>query len=323
MKMNNELKIGFLVITALILFILGYAFIKNKNIFSTNRTYYILCDNVSGISVSDPVSVRGIKIGVIKEFKLHDNSVKVAIETNGKIKIPDNSVVNIDGGNLFGRKQLSLVIGNSLEEAKDGSMFNVEQAKGIFAELDPIKENLNITLRNLNNAIDSINVILDNNTKQNLKKSVESLANTLDNFQRFSKTLNNQSGNIASVISEAKSFTRSLNKTFPKLDNTIANFEALSSQFKGVNFKTSLMNTQKTLDKINASFVAHNNIMSALFNDDKLYHNLIQTTADLDRLLVDIRNNPQSFFHFSLFGKKLNLKQSTYKVQDAPVLNKP
>ena len=44
--------------------------------------------------------------------------------------------------------------------------------------------------------------------------------------------------------------------------------------------------------------------MGKLLNDDSLYYYLTQTAADLDSLFIDLRENPDRYVQFSVFGKK-------------------
>jgi len=44
--------------------------------------------------------------------------------------------------------------------------------------------------------------------------------------------------------------------------------------------------------------------MGQLVNNDSLYNNLENAALDLDKLLLDMRLNPERYVHFSIFGRK-------------------
>jgi phospholipid/cholesterol/gamma-HCH transport system substrate-binding protein len=44
--------------------------------------------------------------------------------------------------------------------------------------------------------------------------------------------------------------------------------------------------------------------LGKLLKDDSLYNNLTKTAEDLDKLFVDLRENPKRYVHISVFGKK-------------------
>ena len=54
------------------------------------------------------------------------------------------------------------------------------------------------------------------------------------------------------------------------------------------------------LDKINKG----EGTMGMLVNNDSLYRRLTKSSEDLDKLLIDMKENPKRYVHFSLFGKK-------------------
>ena len=61
-----------------------------------------------------------------------------------------------------------------------------------------------------------------------------------------------------------------------------------------------LSNVQEVTDKIN-----HNKgTLGLLMNDPSLYNNLTSTMRNADSLVVNLRQHPKRYVHFSLFGKK-------------------
>jgi phospholipid/cholesterol/gamma-HCH transport system substrate-binding protein len=69
-----------------------------------------------------------------------------------------------------------------------------------------------------------------------------------------------------------------------------------------------LEKAQTTLDNLNANLSeglkAGEGTMGKLMHDDSLYIYLSNTARDLDRLFVDLEENPRRYVQFSVFGKK-------------------
>jgi len=71
---------------------------------------------------------------------------------------------------------------------------------------------------------------------------------------------------------------------------------------------------KNTVDNANRSLTQLNSLLSGInegqgtlgkfAKDDSLYVYLQRSANDLDRLLVDLRENPKRYVHFSLFGRK-------------------
>ncbi|MGB5928566.1 MAG: MCE family protein, partial [Cyclobacteriaceae bacterium] len=65
--------------------------------------------------------------------------------------------------------------------------------------------------------------------------------------------------------------------------------------------------TAQTIESLNAILAQLDNeegTMGKLLHNDSLYTNLNSTAADLDKLLIDLRENPGRYVHFSIFGRK-------------------
>ena len=71
--------------------------------------------------------------------------------------------------------------------------------------------------------------------------------------------------------------------------------------------KSAISEADKTLSELNkliSQINAGQGTLGKLVKDDSLYNNLNQSTEDLDKLLNDLRINPERYIHFSVFGRK-------------------
>ena len=102
-----------------------------------------------------------------------------------------------------------------------------------------------------------------------------------------------------------------MNNQLPAVMNDMnaitSDFRFVSSNLKQVDFARtmekvdfSIKNLQNFTEKLNSN----NSSLGLLMNDDKLYVNLNNTAESADKLLVDLKENPKRYVHFSLIGKK-------------------
>lgn len=87
----------------------------------------------------------------------------------------------------------------------------------------------------------------------------------------------------------------------------MGNLESITDQVAKANF-------QQTIDSANAAVAdlqsIVNNINSGkgsvgmLLNDEELYNNLNNASKNLDNLMIDLKENPGRYVHFSIFGRK-------------------
>ena len=80
--MSNETKVGILAVVAIALFIFGYNFLKGLNLLTTSNILYANYDNVSSLTVSSPVFINGLQVGVVKDIYFKDDLQTIEVEMN-------------------------------------------------------------------------------------------------------------------------------------------------------------------------------------------------------------------------------------------------
>ena len=75
MKAAREIKIGLLAILVIVILFWGYKFLKGKNVFDDSDTYKIVYEYVDQLSVSSPVMVNGLKVGMVTKIYLNPEDV--------------------------------------------------------------------------------------------------------------------------------------------------------------------------------------------------------------------------------------------------------
>src|SRR5688572_31986491 len=100
MKITNEVKVGLLAITAILILIFGFNFLKGSNVFSKPRTLFARFPDIGALEKSNQVKINGLTVGSVYDFKPADkevNSIVVEIHLNDGIEVPKNSIAFIDG----------------------------------------------------------------------------------------------------------------------------------------------------------------------------------------------------------------------------------
>ena len=78
--------------------------------FNRNMTYYAYYDNVSGIQMSSPIIVQGIRVGAVTGIKFRpdlNNTVEVKFDVKSAYRVPDNSVVRLFTNGIMGKASKS------------------------------------------------------------------------------------------------------------------------------------------------------------------------------------------------------------------------
>src|SRR5882672_4594821 len=94
MKISNETKVGILTIGALGLLILGFNFLKGRDVFNNSKRIYAVFTDLGPLSKSNEVKINGFVIGKVYDLKAEDKSVSRIIATirlTAPVNIPRDS----------------------------------------------------------------------------------------------------------------------------------------------------------------------------------------------------------------------------------------
>ena len=304
MKISREIKTSILVICSIILFIWGYSFLKGSNMLNNHKKLFVEYENVEGLAVSAPVTVSGKIIGKVRSIVLNPNGkLLVELQINEEdFPIQKSSLAQIYEPGPIGGKQIAIIPNyNDKMLAVSGDKLVPNIKLGMISsftdKLEPTQDKLNKLLGNADALMVNINTVLDEQTKQNLKKTIIELNNTLAEFSKTAKNANNL----------IDSNEKSLGSTMNNFNKTSANFAVLSDSLSKLQLgKTvkGLENTLASVDKIMQGLNSGKGTMGKMFKDETLYNNFNKTSKQLELLLQDVRLYPTRYVNVSLFGKK-------------------
>ena len=111
-------------------------------------------------------------------------------------------------------------------------------------------------------------------------------------------------GKVNRVMDNAGTMMTTANNTISDAGNLIHN---MNGKLEGIDIagtmdkvNGTMSNVQALTDKISKG----EGSLGMLINDVSLYDNLSRTVNDADSLLVNLRQHPKRYVHFSIFGKK-------------------
>lgn len=316
-KIKREVKIAAIFIVTLSLFYWGFNFLKGKNLLRKERTFYAIYSQVNGLSDANPVLVNGFKVGQVKNISfLPDGSGRIIVEfivTNNDVHIPGNSIANLFSSDILGSRAIEIKLGNSSVAAKDGDTLNtlVQTSLGeeVSLQMQPIKQKFENVMLSIDSVLVIIRAVFNEETRQNLTLSFESIKFTLANLEHTTFNIDTlvttQKSKLSSIIGNVESITANIRKNNDKISNIINNFSNISDTIAKANIAQTLENTNKTLQDFSGIVGKINRgegSLGMLVNNDSLYNNLQGTSEQLNQLVEDIKLNPQRYLNFSVFG---------------------
>jgi len=309
MTLSNETKIGALAALAITLLILGFNFLKGRNLFEKEREIYAVFSKVEALNTSDPVRINGLQVGKIVELKESDpqmTGIIVTIQITKDILIPKNSYATINS-NPLGSTTVNIIKGNSSSYLAEGDTLTTVAAvgllDGLMGTLDPALDKVTGTLTSLDSLVELIGGTFDPKTKASMQKLI-------GNLEASSSSLNalmSAQGAVGKTMQNMSAITANLNNNKDTINRILANVETFSSNMSKLDVNPTLEKLQKTADMLNTTLAKINSnegTMGLLMNDKKLYSNLNASANSLNILLQDFRLHPKRYVNVSVFGKK-------------------
>ena len=91
-KISNETKVGSLTVIAITVLIIGYNFLKGKDLFTNTVDYYAKYENINGIKVSNAILYNGFNVGKVTALDLNEKGIyDTLINIAGLQKEVDNN----------------------------------------------------------------------------------------------------------------------------------------------------------------------------------------------------------------------------------------
>ena len=307
MKQNNNtkrvIKVGIVAIISLFLLYFGLNFLKGIDIFSSVNNYFGTCEEIGGLVPSAPVYIKGYKVGQVDEVKYDFTKTPaftVTVSVSADIQLPKGTEMQLFDDGLMGGKAVQFIL------PQQASFTNTHQDKDTLPTvvagglIDLLAGDMLPKITSAVNHIDSLSISL----------------NTLINGEEIQQTLNslkNTTNDLAHSSAQLKSLMQ--NKLPSLVDNVDVVVRDLSTVTSNLT-KTDLAKTLHTVDSVmnnlhtlTAQINNPNGTLGLLMNDKQLYLNLSNTANSADKLLIDLKEHPKRYVHFSLFGKKEKKEQ--------------
>ena len=306
MKFTKEIKVGFLAVLGIMMSVFSYNYLKGINLFDKNREFIVKYEKVDGLSVSNPVTMNGFKIGKVQKINFNSKNTRellVEIIIDNDVIFPKTSLAELYETGLIGGKAIAIIpdYKNDSTIAIDGDYLKGAIKPGLTELVNQILPQVQLqieaVMKNAEIVLQNINTLFDDETKKELKSSIEdfsnltsSLSETSDEISKLitsnSENLTNSLSDFRSASNNIKSITDSLN--LDDIKSITTNLNSLVNNLNSIT--TSLMNSEGSAGK--------------LINDKSIYDNLENATNQLNLLIEDIKLNPNRYINFSVFGKK-------------------
>ena len=306
MKFTKEIKVGFLAVLGIMMSVFSYNYLKGINLFDKNRKFIVKYGKVDGLSVSNPVTMNGFKIGKVQKINFNSKNTRellVDIIIDNDVVFAKTSLAELYETGLIGGKAIAIIpdYKNDSTIALDGDYLKGVITPGLTELVNQILPQVQLqieaVMKNAEIVLQNINTLFDDETKKELKSSIEDFSNLTSSLSEtsdeISKLIANNSENLTNSLSDFRSASNNIKSITDSLN---------SDDIKSIT--TNLNSLVNNLNSITTSLKNSEGTAGKLINDKSIYDNLENATNQLNRLIEDIKLNPSRYINFSIFGKK-------------------
>ncbi len=190
------------------------------------------------------------------------------------LKVGESSSLLMDGDTLIADVEMSM-----LDDVSESILPIKEKAENLMTTLDS-------TMLKLQGVITDVEDVLSERNKRKFTDILTNLNSTIVTYNEVAQTMQS---------------------TVRSMKPTIKNLETFSDSLAALEMNQTLVKAQETFENMSNIMAKINEgqgTMGQLINNDSLYMNLEAVTKDMDLLLIDMKEHPKRYVHFSLFGRK-------------------
>ena len=294
--MRKEIKTGLFAVIVLAVVLFMIEFLKGRDIFSRNNTYYIIYPSVEGLSVSTGVTVGGYAAGIVSNIAYNRQTMDytVSASISREFEIPEDSYIEIYSADILGTRKLRVRMGSSSVMASSGDTLRgcmeTDMITSITGSLDSLMKSIGTT-------VESVNLILDEENRSEVRQLLKRLNNTAGNLDKVSAMLQSKSPDIETLLSNLSSISTTLDSAVTTISGTAANAEAVTASLR----EADLAGMTDSIRSLAGRLQDPDGSIGKLMDSDSLYNALTALSNDLDSLVNNIRKDPKKYIKISIF----------------------
>jgi phospholipid/cholesterol/gamma-HCH transport system substrate-binding protein len=292
-KLSNEVKVGAVTLLTILVFIWLYNFLKGKDFFSNSAYYYTIYEKIGGLAESSPVE---------------SGKLLVAFSVSKNFKLPRNTVAEIVPVSVLGGMKVQFVYGNGPGTYTDGDTIPGALAASITDKIEteflPLKDKISNLVSTLDSVIGSVNKVMDIEFRNNLKGTLSNLNSTSGSISRI---IGSNEKELKSTLDNLDKFSKMLSENTGRMNKTFSNLETITDTLAAADIYASVTKLKESLEQ--AALMMDNmnkgkGTAGQFLTNDTLYTNLTNSLESLNLLLKDLKANPKRYVSISVFGKK-------------------
>jgi phospholipid/cholesterol/gamma-HCH transport system substrate-binding protein len=293
---STELKVGITVSFAIILLLVGVAWVGQYRLTKRGFPLEVRFTDVGGLDQGDPVTVAGMERGRVEQIELEPDGVLVSLWLEPDVVLDAETEIAIENIGMMGEKYVAIRRGASprpldVEEVQQGvyrpglmemmgelgEIVEIvqQEIRGLSASLaSPSGSSVGETLEKVGQSIDELSSLIEEN-RGDIRQGVREFRAATEEAREF--------------VSEARRETRG---ALSGVDGAVQGIGTTTQEIR-----TLVRSLQEITDRVDEG----DGTLGKLVNDDNLHDELVRTLRDLEELIEDVKKDPKKYFGVSVF----------------------
>lgn len=327
MKARNEVAVGLVVILAIALIAAGTIWLQGRGFGREEMELRARFVQVGQLQDGNSVKFRGVPIGRVESIDLEPLGVIITMRVKADVELPQDPVVLLAPESMFGDWQAEIFARATVPqfdyaEAPDATILpgaTLPDMSRLTAVADEIAGNMATlserfevaftveTADNIRRAINNIQDVSEQLTGL-VSRQQAAIDDVAADLQRTADALGEAVGTINRTFSQVE---RAI--TGDRLVNIVASAERASQQIDSLS--TELLLTSRTLrstavtadtmmrsvSDVTGALTRGEGTLGLMLRDTALYWKIVETNAELQALLKDVRTNPRRYINVRIF----------------------
>lgn len=288
---HREAWVGLFVIVGLAVALVLLFTFTDSSVFRGRYTVTAIVDQAGGIRHGDPVQLRGVNIGRVKDFKISREGVAVRLEIEGRYHFPKDSSVDITSSGLIGGMVAEIHPGRSPEVLPPGGIMHGVAQQGTAEAVGTLADQAGDVLHRMQSLLSDQTIQGVQGSSTELQQTLQELSATIaeqrTQLDAITKSLRRSASNLEQVTGKDQ-----LQLTITQLDKVLGEIDQSSRSLATVTGR--LARGEGTLGRLSKEDALYVNANQAMVS-------LNETAAEVRRLAQDIRLHPKRYINLSVF----------------------
>ena len=295
-KSNYELIVGGVIFISLFILISGVLWLKEVRVARKMVKYTVLFPNIGTLQEGDPLTVNGVKKGIVSKIGFYKSQVSVVLKIDKDVVFTDSSKVTVQNIGLMGERQVGILLSEMGTPYKPDTKNNVTYIKGYFdSGIAEAMGMLGDVLNEVLALVDTVEQIIDKTVGnaefvdffQTIVHRIDTIVYLVDNLvEENAYEINAALDNIHTMTADLKNLVET-NKS--NMDNILVNGAQLTSS--ALVIADRIDSIVVSVNRIVSDIEAGKGSIGMLVEDETVIKDLQKSLIALDSLVTDVNEN--------------------------------